>query len=172
MKKTLIAFLITGFVALQSCEGPQGPAGLPGQDATNIVSEVFEQTVNFTQSNNYEEVFNFTPPIFTSDVVLVFLEWETQNNNSIWRALPQTVFLEEGVLIYNFDFSRQDFRLFLETTFNAGLLPDVFTRNQKFRVVIVPGEFANARIDFSDYEAVMNLIGAKEGNVVDLDLRK
>lgn len=172
MKKILIAFLITGFVSLQACEGPQGPAGLPGLDGANIVSEVFEETVNFTQANNYEEVFDFTPPIFPSDVVLVFLEWEAQNNNSIWRALPQTIFLEEGVLTYNFDFSSQDFRLFLETTFDPSLLADDWTRNQKFRVVIVPGEFANARIDFSDYEAVMRLIGAKEGNVVDLDLRK
>lgn len=172
MKKILIALLMTGFVALQSCEGPQGPPGLPGLDGTNIVSEVFEETVNFTQANNYEEVFDFTPPIFSSDVVLVFLEWEAQNNNSIWRALPQTIFLEEGVLIYNFDFSSQDFRLFLETTFEPSLLADDWTRNQKFRIVIVPGEFANARIDFSDYEAVMKLIGAKEENVIDLDFRK
>jgi hypothetical protein len=172
MKKILLVLMITGFVALQSCEGPQGPPGLDGIDGTNIVSEVFEQTVNFTQANNYEEVFNFTPPIFPSDVVLVFLEWETQNNNTIWRALPQTIFLDEGLLIYNFDFSRQDFRLFLDTTFEPSLLSSDWTRNQKFRIVIVPGEFANARIDFSDYESVIKLLGTKEDNVIDLDLRK
>jgi len=172
MKKILITLLITGFVALQSCEGPQGPPGLDGIDGTNIVSEVFEQIANFTKANNYEQIFDFKPPIFPSDVVLVFLEWETQNNNTIWRALPQTIFLDEGLLIYNFDFSRQDFRLFLDTTFDPSLLSNDWTRNQKFRIVIVPGEFANARIDFSNYESVMKLLGTKENNVIDLDLRK
>jgi hypothetical protein len=171
MKKLFAGLLIGGFFIFQSCEGPPGPPGLPGQDGQdgiNLLSEVLEVNVNFTDANNYEAVFDFAPPIFEGDVVLAFLQWETIENNNVWRALPQTIFFEEGVLIYNFDFSRVDFRLFLDTTFEPELLGNDWTDNQVFRIVIVPGDFANARLDLTDYEAVMRLINASEEDVVKL----
>jgi hypothetical protein len=87
----------------QACEGPAGPPGLDGLDGVNIVSEVFEVEVDFTEANNYSEQINFSPAIVKSDVVLAFIEWEIDGGNSVWRALPQTVFFNEGgVLIYNY----------------------------------------------------------------------
>jgi hypothetical protein len=175
MKKLFAALLIGGFSFLLSCEGPPGPPGVPGvpgQDGINLLSEVFEVEVDFTADNNYEQVFDFDPPIFDDDVVMAYLEWETVENNRIWRALPQTLFFDEGVLIYNFDFSSSDFRLFLDTTFEPNLLSDEWTQNQNFRIVVIPGEFATARIDLNDYEAVMKMLNATEKDVVKLQPRK
>ncbi len=175
MKKLFTGLLLSGFFIFQSCEGPPGPPGLPGpagQDGINLLSEVFEVEVDFTAENGYEAVFEFDPPIFDDDVVMVYLEWETIDNNRIWRALPQTIFLEEGVLVYNFDFSTIDFRLFLDPTFEPQLLGIDWTENQVFRIVIIPGEFANARIDLNDYEAVMKLLNATEEDVVKLHQKK
>ena len=171
--KKLFSLLALGFALLfQACEGPMGlpgpsgPQGPQGQPGINILGEVFEADVDFTAANNYLVDFEFTVPIEPSDVVLVYIQWETFNGNSVWRLLPQTVFFEEGVLVYNFDFTRFDFTVFLETTFDPVTLDNSWTRNQKIRAVVIPADFANGRIDYTDYEGVMDLIGATEEDVL------
>ncbi|WP_040481538.1 hypothetical protein [Mariniradius saccharolyticus] len=171
MKRISLLLLIGGIAFFQACVGPAGPPGLPGpqgpqgQPGVNIVGEVFEVTANFTAQNNYQEVFNFTPPIFNSDVVMAYVEWEVQGGNVIWRPLPQTVLFEEGTMIYNFDFSRVDFSLFLNSNFNLANVDNSWTRNQKFRIIVIPGEFAGARLDLSDYNAVMEYLGKTEKDI-------
>lgn len=177
MRKLLSFFLLAAFVAVSACEGPMGPPGLTGpqgpqgQAGVNIVAEAFEVDVNFTAANNYLAVFDFQPPIFDSDVVLIYVQWETANGNNIWRALPQTVFFEEGILVYNYDFSKVDFSVFLETTFDPTLLGNDWTRNQKFRVVVVPADFSS-RIDYNDYEGVVKMLGLSDKDFVKLEARK
>jgi hypothetical protein len=168
MKKTAALMLFSLNLLVLACVGPVGPEGPPGQDGINILGEVFEVNVNFTSANNYSEVFDFVPPILPGDMALAFIRWELQGNNPIWRPLPQVVFMDEGLLQYNFDFSRNDFSLFLETTFSPSLLDNSWTRNQRFRILIVPASMSNARLDLSDYETVMNYIGASEADVVKL----
>lgn len=171
MKRISLLLLIGGISVFHACVGPMGPPGLAGpqgpqgQPGVNIVSEVFEVDANFTAQNGYQEVFSFTPPIFNSDVVMAYIRWEVQSGNTIWRALPQTVLFQEGTLIYNFDFSRVDFSLFLDSNFELSGLNDSWTRNQRFRIVIIPGEFAGARLDLSDYNAVMEYLGKTEKDV-------
>jgi hypothetical protein len=172
MKNLLIILFAGSILFIQSCvgpAGPEGPQGLPGKDGGIEFSQVFEIKTSFTNANKYEAVFDFKPAIFESDMVVAFILWETLNNNKVWRPLPQSVFFDEGVLVYNFDFTRNDFRLFLETTFDPRSLGSDWTANQTFRVVVVPGEFANARLDLSNYEAVMKLINATEDDVVKLN---
>jgi len=169
MKKPFSLLALGLALFFHACEGPMGPPGAPGpqgQPGLVLVGEVFEADANFTAANNYFVDFSFTVPIEESDVVLVFIQWETFNGNSVWRLLPQTVFFEEGILIYNFDFTRVDFSVFLETTFDPILLDNTWTRNQKIRAVVIPADFATGRIDYTDYEGVMNLIGATEDDVV------
>lgn len=171
MKKLFALMLLGGFAFLHACVGPVGPPGPPGPrglDGEVILGEAFEVDANFTAANDYTEEFILNPPIFESDVVLVYIRWETLNGNTIWRLLPQTVFFDEGVLVYNFDFSRVDFALFLETTFDPALLGNDWTRNQKFRIVILPAEFGSAKIDLQDYDGVMNLLGLSESDIVQL----
>lgn len=173
MKKIIVLILVGGLAFIHACVGPVGPPGLPGPpgprgaDGEVILGEAFEVDVNFTEANGYLEEFSFDPPIFSSDVVLIYIRWETLNGNTIWRMIPQTVFFEEGALIYNFDFSRVDFAIFLETTFDPSSLDNSWTRNQKFRVVIVPAEFG-AKIDYSDYDAVIKMLGLSEESFVKL----
>lgn len=179
MRKLLaVLFVLGGFAGIQSCSGPMGPPGVPGpqgpqgaqgQPGVNILSEVFEiEGVNFTSANQFREVFEFTRPIEPSDKIASFILWQIDNEVDIWRPLPQTVFLPSGIMIYNFDFSRFDFSFFLEANFPLNQVPTDFSRNQIFRIAIIPADFANARLDLSDYNAVMEFLGKTEEDVIKL----
>jgi hypothetical protein len=174
MKKLLaISLSLFGILFFQACEGPVGPPGLDGLDGVNIVSRVIEVEVNFTQANNYIEKLMFDQANIESDVVLAFIEWEIDGGNSVWRALPQTVFFNEGgVLIYNYDFSKVDFRLFLDGAIDPATLGDEWRLNQLFRVIVVPGDYASNRIDFTNYEAVTAMLGLKDKDFKRIDLKK
>lgn len=174
MNKLNAVFGLLGILIFQSCEGPPGPPGLPGldgADGVNIVSEVFEVELDFTAANDFQEVFEFDPPIVTSDVVLVFIEWERDGTTPIWRSLPQTVFFDQGVLIYNYDFTRNDFRLFLDGPIDFGSLDVEWRNDQIFRVIVVPGNFTSSRIDFTNYEAVTKLLGLEDEDFKKIELK-
>src|SRR5690554_4740326 len=167
MKKFVFIFtLISGFVLLQSCsgpEGPRGPQGVPGP-----ASEVFEVTTSFTSSNGYESIFNLNPPIYSSDVVLVYELAGAFNGRDIWKLLPQTYYFNEGTMSYNFDFTTYDFRLFMDSTFNLALLDPSWKEQITFRIVIVPGYFSTSDIDFSDIEAVMSELNLTDSSFIQL----
>ena len=158
----------------QACEGPmglpgpQGPQGPQGQAGINILGEVIEiENVNFTAGNGYREIFEFlNDPIEESDKIMAFLLWDIDNGTDIWRPLPQTVFLPSGTLIYNFDFSRFDFSFFLDANFPLSEVPNEFSRNQIFRILILPADFSNARLDYSNYEELMKYLGKEEKDVI------
>ena len=176
MKKIAAILGLITLVAFQSCEGPmgpigpEGPQGPQGQPGVNITSEVFQVDVDFTETNNFEQIFDFNPRIVESDVVLAFIRWETSGQTPIWRALPQTVFFNEGVLMYNYDFTRDDFRLFLDGPIDYRTLGAEWTRGQRFRVVVVPGEFAGSRIDWTNYEDVVKLLGIEEQDFLNSEI--
>lgn len=173
MRKLIAVLSLVSIFGFLACEGPVGPAGPPGfdgNDGVNIVSEVFEVDVNFTPENDFSEIFLFEPAILPGDVVLTFIQWEVDNNNSIWRALPQNIFFEEGVLIYNYDFTQTDFRLFLDGPLDYSLLGPEWAENQLFRVVVVPGDFAGSRIDWTNYEAVVKLLNLKDEDFKRIEL--
>lgn len=178
MRKIFAVFGLLGILVFQACEGPPGPPGLTGEngedgaDGVNIVAEVFEVELDFTAQNDYSEVFKFEPAIIASDVVLVFIEWERDGTTPIWRALPQTVFFDQGVLIYNYDFTSKDFRLFLDGPMDYSTLGTEWRMDQVFRVIVVPGEFASARLDLTNYEAVTQLLGLKDEDFKRIELKK
>ncbi len=163
MKKITFILTVIGMVLLQGCEGPQGPQGVDGY---SIEAKVFEVTRNFSAANNYSSLVTLNPPILASDVVLVYLQWDVDGAAPIWRLMPQTVQLNEGDLQYNFDFTRFNVNLFLESAdFNLNILGPEWTQNQRFRIVLLPGYFGSANIDFSNYNAVMQSLNLKEGDV-------
>ncbi len=176
MSRSVFILLLGIMVFIQACQGPMGPPGPPGvqgqqgQPGLVLLGEVFEADINFTPQNDYFVDFEFNPAIEPSDVVLVYIQWELINGASVWRLLPQTVFFEEGVLTYNFDFTINDFAVFLEYTFDLGILDNTWTRNQKIRTVIIPADFAvSGRLDYSDFEGIMEIIGATEENIVKIE---
>lgn len=178
MKKIFSILTLIGIVAFQACEGPegpigpQGPQGIEGEPGVNIVSEVFEVTTDFSSENEFQAVFEFDPVLVESDVVLAFIEWERAGQTPIWRALPQTVFFEEGVLMYNYDFTNADFRLFLDGPLDYSLLGPEWREDQKFRIVVVPGDFAGNRIDLTNYEAVTEMLGIEEADFQKVQLKR
>ncbi|MFD2550749.1 hypothetical protein ACFSQP_02865 [Bizionia sediminis] len=163
MKKTFSILILCLFVML-SCEGPQGPPGVPGPSGGQVVAPAFEIALDFTPENNYEFVGPYGFTIFPSDVTLVYMLWETNNGQEIWRLLPQTVNFTEGTLTYNFDFTRTDVRFFLEGSVNPAILDSSWTRNQVFRVVVVPADNVG-KIDYSNFEAVTAAYGITNFNV-------
>lgn len=169
MKKVIFAILLFGGILTMACQGPNGPAGPPGPQGpqgvpgtgVNLINEVFEVEVNFTAANGYFEAFDLNPPIEASDVVLVYLLWEVDGNTDIWRPLPQTNFVPQGILQYTFDFTTSDFGIFMEANFALSELGPQFTDGQIFRVVLIPGDFmiAHPDLDTGNYETVVRTLG-------------
>jgi hypothetical protein len=178
----VILFASLGFIA---CEGPAGPPGPPGFDGINgadgadgatALSQVLEIEVDFNAANDYAALYEFpnSVEVFEADLVLVYLLWETIDGNDgqpvdVWRLLPQTRILDQGLLQYNYDHTFLDVNLFLEADFDLGTLPDGDTQDQVFRIAIVPGEFAQSgKMDRSNLAEVMKKIGVTEETVTRL----
>lgn len=175
MKKITTALLFTIALVFVSCEGPEGPPGPPGfdgqdgLDGVNILGSVLEIEGDFTPANDYSIFYEFpqTVEVFESDIVLVYLLWEvTDDDTAVWRLLPQTRILQQGLLQYNFDHTYFDVSIFLESDFDLGTLPAGDTDNQVFRIAILPAEFAQgAKLDLSDIHAVMGSLNVSEKDV-------
>jgi hypothetical protein len=178
MKKVSFLLALLTSVFFVSCEGPAGPPGPPGfdgldgldgQDGINILGQVLEIQDSFTPANDYSLLYEFptTVEVFESDLVLVYILWEQDGDVDIWRLLPQTVILNEGLLQYNYDHTFFDVSIFLESDFDLGLLDPVFTDDQVFRIAIVPAEFAQgSRFDRTNLQQVMNLLNVEEENII------
>lgn len=143
-------------------QGPQGPKGEPGESGY-----VFEYTdINFT-APDYSVLLSYPDDFegFDSDVALVYLLWEVdEDGNEIWRALPQNVITENGILQYNFDFTKFDVELFLDAEFPLDNLTAMDTDEWIARVVVVPGEFWDngGRFNVADYNEVKQALGLKD----------
>lgn len=189
MKKILLVVLMVGVFLAPACEGPEGPQGPPGfdgqdgvdgedgADGIDIIDLVFEAEVDFNEENGFAAVFNFGEEgVFADDGFLVFRRFGiTENERAIWRLLPQTIFLEDGVLIYNYEFTNQVVAVFLDGAIDPTTLGAEFTQDQYFRIVYMPGLFANggeeARVDYSDFDAVMKMLGKSEEDIVKLNIK-
>ena len=168
---------------IMSCEGPQGPPGfdglnglngLDGQDGVNILGKVVEIQGTFSAANDYLISFEFpdTIEVFESDVVLVYILFEQVDDPNggdpidVWRLLPQTRILDQGLLQYNFDHTFTDVNVFLESDFDLATLPAGDTDDQIFRIAVVPAEFGvDNNIDVSNLNAVMGALKVDTDNV-------
>lgn len=168
MKRLLPLFTVFALV-FTSCEGPQGPPGFDGLDGLDgeiIASSAFEIVIDFNTANDFEYIEAYGFNVLPSDVTLVYILWDTINGQDIWRLMPQTVYFDDDTnLVYNFDFTQDDVRFFLDGTTDFSILDDVWTQDQVFRVVVVPADNVDG-IDVSDINAVMNLI-----DIQSIDLR-
>lgn len=168
MKKILtLAFALVGAYSLQSCISSDEEVY-----QQVYVSEVFDVNANLTSASNYSQTFYFSEPSAYGDTVLIYIQWETVNGERVWRLIPQTVQLGNGdTVTYNYDFTRNDFRIFLEANFDLNqMTPQEYNSialNQTFRVVVVPGVVAkgNNAVDHNDYEATINYYGLNDLNV-------
>jgi hypothetical protein len=171
MKKIFLLLAVVGTVVFSSCEGPAGPQGAPGAPGYNVEAQVYEITnVNFT-APSYGIFFTFPQQALTSDHVLVYRLSATDSGNDVWQLVPQYYFNPDGTMDfgYNNDATLNDVNIYLEGQ-NLGTLTDQYRLNQIFRVVVVPGQFANksatvSDVDLDDYQAVVQYYNIKESNV-------
>jgi hypothetical protein len=178
MKKILLLLAVVGTAVLSGCEGPEGPQGVQGNDGVNVEAEVFElRNVNFNLSGGEYSIYEtLNPQILQSDNILIYrLAGTIDSSTPIWQQIPRTLFLNEGELDYDFDFSKEDFTIYAGGNYNLALTPSYIT-NQTFRIVIIPGYFSNkssaptaAAVDLSDYNAVIAAYHIDTDNIKQLN---
>src|SRR5690554_6422795 len=169
MKKILAGLLVIAAVAIQSCEGPMGAPGLDGrdgQDGHNFLGEVFEVEADFTSSGNFGFLDPFGFEIEESDKVLIYILSGSHQDKDLWRLLPQTVYLPQGIFSYNYDFTNVNYSVFLEGNFDLNTLEPIWTDNQIFRVLIVPADRIDTRMDYSDHDAMLKFLDIDERSIV------
>lgn len=154
MKKffTIMMVAMVGLVAI-SCDDRDDVVA-----DGNTYSVMTDITASFTDANNYE--FSQGITIESTDVVLVYRQSGVDGGNPIWQQVPRTLFLAEGELDYDFDFTRNDVLLKAggNITFPAqsNAFRDSYLNNQRFRIVLVPAsQGKNANLDYSDYQSVI-----------------
>jgi hypothetical protein len=127
------------------------------------IGKIFEIEGDFLKKNDWEIYYTFPKSfkIYETDVVLVYLLWETTkgsngNNMDVWRLLPQTIMLSDGLLQYNYDYTIEDVKIFLKGTTDFNKLLPAETQDQVFRIAVLPAEFANLKsVNIGDLNSVM-----------------
>ncbi|WP_405413764.1 collagen-like protein [Maribacter sp. Asnod1-A12] len=173
MKKLNLFFGALVTIFFISCEGPQGPAGFDGVDGeSGLIGQVVDIEGSFTLDNDYSIFYEFpqTIEVFDTDVVLVYMLWETTEDSNgdlvdIWRLMPQTRILDQGLLQYNFDYTFFDVSIFLESDFDLATLQAGDTDNQVFRIAILPADSATGKLDTSNIISVMAHLGVTEDSI-------
>jgi hypothetical protein len=178
MKNRLFTLFAMALV-FSSCEGPVGPPGFDGRDGidgldgVNILGQVYDITGNFSASNDYSlfSVFAQDAPaveVFETDIVLVYILWDQIDAAGgpidIWRLLPQTRLLDQGILQYNYDFTFEDVSVFLESDFNLATLLPGDLNNQTFRIAIIPADGAG-KVDVKNMQSVLDYLNVNSQSI-------
>lgn len=173
MKK--IALLLTAFIGLTALQSCTIEEYYDDRDYNENISQVFELS-NETLSTiedayTYSATWNFTTPIFDSDNVLVY-RWQ---GNS-WVLVPVSYNLGGSDMVkYDYDFTRYDVKVYFSANFPVNDLTNAeyndFVYRQTFRVVVVPGGFAQ-KMNFSDYNATISALGLENAPVKTLQIKK
>lgn len=162
----LLSFLLVLFISCDGDPGPIGPPGFDGLDgldgADGLIGSIFEVEANFTADNDYTFLVDIPTSIevFDTDVVLAYTLTGVDNDLDIWEPLPQTIFIEDDILLYGFDHTVVDVRFFLDGTIDLASLDPLFTDGIIFRVAVIPADFAQS-IDVSNINAVMGALQVK-----------
>lgn len=171
MKRIFLLLTVVAMTALTGCSEDD-------RVDNDTIAEVFEinQNTTFTAANSYKINYTLNPPIYNSDMILVYRLSGSNGNNDVWEALPQTYYFNGGAddLLYTFDFSVNDLNIYVDSSFPAEEAP-AFSVNQVFRVVIIPGYLSNRgenSVDLSDYNAVIKAYNLNQSNIKTLQSRK
>lgn len=171
MKKLYYIFALIGLLAVQGCEGPIGPEGPQGEPGIVIVGTTYEVEIDFATANDFSDLFDFPVKLEESDALLIYRLSAVSEGKDVWRQLPQTYFFQEGVLMYNFDYTVDDFSIFLDGAIDFAALPAQWRTDQVFRVIVVPSDFPASRIDYSNYDAVTAMLGITESDFQKIEKR-
>lgn len=181
MKKITLALSAVLVLIITSCQvnGIDGLDGLDGQDGLDApLSKVIDIEGDFTLENDYSIFYEFESDIevFETDIVLVYILFDqTVDTNGeavdIWRLLPQTRILDQGLLQYNSDHTFFDVNIFLESDFDLSTLLAGDTDNQIFRIAVIPAETTGkSSLDTSDMNAVLSTLDIEENDIRKIEL--
>ncbi|MPT31671.1 MAG: hypothetical protein E2600_08395 [Chryseobacterium sp.] len=100
------------------------------------------RNVNFSynSTDGWHYGQNFNNPMLDQDYVIIFRQTGTTGNSPVWQQIPRTLYLNEGELDYDFDFSKNDFMIYAGGTYDISTTPQ-YLNNQTFRVVLVPAVY-------------------------------
>jgi hypothetical protein len=165
LKKITAIVLMVLAISCQGARGPAGPEGLQGPPGP--VGQAFEVQASFDESKNYSIISAFPDNIevLKSDIVMVYLLWEVdqETGNDVWQPLPVSVFFDEGELQYAFDHTVADVQLFLTGDKDLETVGDEFTRDQIFRIVILPADYVQSnKINMGNMNEVMKVVNLKD----------
>jgi len=172
MKKIITLFAVIGMLSLQSCTGPEGPQGIPGEDG--LIGTVYENTssnyFNFTSDKNYKVRYTFPKSLYDSDVILVYRLGGIDNGKAIWEFLPQTYYFDNGTrdYSYNFNFTYNYVDIYLSGN-DLGTVPAEYRIQQIFRIVVVPADFATT-VNKNSYLDVISKLNIKESQIQEIKL--
>lgn len=161
MKKIITLLAVVGMFSLQSCTTTTDSNYVDN----DTISEVFEVTTSFNSTNNYSKVVAFNPPIYTSDVVLVYRLAGIYQGQDVWKLLPETHYFNDGTMDfgYDYDFTINDVNIFMVGN-DLLTVTDQYRLNQVLRIVIVPGRFASS-INKNNYESVISTLKINESQI-------
>lgn len=181
--KKLITLLFVSVFVFTSCSddgqiGPPGPPGPPGEDG--LIGTVVDVEGDFNEANDYSLLVDFNDvgiEVFESDVVLVYLKTGEDGEAGgsaveVFRMLPQTYFIGDDILQYNYDFTFFETVIFLDGTVDFSTLEDSFTQNRILRVVVVPADFASTSgVDVSNMSEVLNALDIESRDITTMSIQ-
>jgi hypothetical protein len=161
MKKIITLLALVGMFSLQSCTTTTDSNYIDN----DTISEVFEVTTSFNSTNNYSKIVTLNPPIYTSDVVLVYRLAGVYQGQDLWKLMPETHYFNDGTMDfgYDFDFTINDVNIFMVGN-DLLTVTDAYRLNQVLRIVIVPGRFASS-INKNNYESVISVLNINENQI-------
>ena len=169
MKKIAFFLAFIGMIMLQSCSVNEN-RNVPDNDTISKVFELRNIDFNYNPTDGYTIYQTLNPNVVDSDVVLIYrLTGVINSSTPIWQQIPRTLYLPEGELDYDFDFSRVDFTIYAGSTYDLSLTPTYIT-NETFRLVIIPGYLSNKniknKVDQSDYNALIKAYNIDESKII------
>lgn len=120
-----------------------------------FLAKTFEvtTTMDFNSNANLYQTGLFTFPfdVFESDAVLAYRLEFVDDGFDVWTQLPHNFYLDNGEVIqYVHRHTFVDVEVLLDGNYEPSTLPLEFTDNQTFRFVVVPSEFANAKMTMDE----------------------
>lgn len=187
-----------GAAGAPGAPGAAGPQGPPGTPASSTVYDIGDW--DFTAEDNFTLGLSFADneiEVSESDAILLYRLWsvvgQAPNQKPVWRMLPQLIYFAPDTtqpaapretLQYDFVHTPDELAIFMDGTVDLTKLNARWTTDQVFRLVVVPGEFAQRtdgtkrkinladyNVDYNDYEAVIKYFKLSDKNVRKLNLR-